>query len=82
LTIAGGSDIAFSSRAIEVLLGLSGGVPRLINLLCERALQESAALGSRRIEPVALQAASAALQLRRARPKRFRWFPRRIAVGG
>jgi hypothetical protein len=65
-----------------VLLRLSGGVPRLINLLCERALQESAVLGSRKIEPAALEAASAALELRRARPKRFRWFHKRVAVGG
>ena len=79
LSIAGGSAVTFSSRALDLLFGLSGGVPRLINLLCERALQESAALESRRIEPASVEAAASALELRRARPKRFRWFHKRVS---
>jgi general secretion pathway protein A len=79
LTIAGGAGVTFSSRAIDVLFGLSGGVPRLVNLLCERGLQESAALGSQKIELAAIEAAASALELLRTRPKRFRWFHKRVS---
>jgi general secretion pathway protein A len=79
LAVARGTSITFSPRAIDVLLGLSGGVPRLINLLCERALQEAASAGARRIEPVSIEAAASALELLRARPKRFRWFNKRVS---
>ena len=74
LTIAGGADVMFSSRAVDVIYGLSGGVARLVNLLGERALQEAATLGSRKIEPGMIESAASALQLLRLRPKRFRWF--------
>ena len=74
LTIAGGSGVGFSLRALEVIYALSGGVPRLVNLLCERALQEGAAAGSRKIEPEMVESAASTLELLRLRPKRFRWF--------
>jgi len=74
LWIAGGAGVSFSPRAMAVIYGLSGGVPRLINLLAERALQEGAAAGARRIEPTMIESAASALELLRLRPKRFRWF--------
>lgn len=74
LTIAGGSGVRFSPQATEVIYGLSGGVPRLVNLLAERALQEAATLGSRQIEPGMIESAASALQMIRLRPRRFRWF--------
>jgi general secretion pathway protein A len=80
LTIAGGAAAAsFTPRAIDTLYGLSGGVPRLVNLLCERALQEAAAANAHRIESPAVEAAASALQLLRSRPRRFRWFSRRVS---
>jgi general secretion pathway protein A len=79
LTIAGGADITFTSRAIDVVFGMSGGVPRLINLICERALHEAALRGSRKIEPDTIQAAASALELLRTRPRRFRWFHKRVS---
>jgi general secretion pathway protein A len=74
LTIAGGVNVSFTTRAIDVIYGLSGGVPRLVNLLAERALQEGATMNQRRIEPAMIESAASALQLLRLRPKRFRWF--------
>lgn len=74
LTIAGGAGVTFSPRAVDVIYGLSGGVPRLVNLLAERALQEGATQNARRIEPTMIESAASALQLLRLRPKRFRWF--------
>jgi general secretion pathway protein A len=75
LTTAGPNHcVQFNPKTHEYVFALSGGVPRLINLLCERALQEAASLGTLKIEPATIDAAAAALQLLRARPKRFRWF--------
>jgi general secretion pathway protein A len=74
LTIAGGAAVTFSAPSIEVLYSLSGGVPRLVNLLCERALQEAASTHANRIEPAMIQSAASALDLLRIRPKRFRWY--------
>ena len=79
VTVAGGSSVAFTPRAIDLVYALSGGVPRLINLLCERALQEAAGAGVRNIEPVQIDAAASALQLSRARRRRFRWFAKRVS---
>jgi general secretion pathway protein A len=74
LTIAGGGAVTFSAPSIEVTYALSGGVPRLVNLLCERALQEAASAHANRIEPAMIESAAAALDLLRIRPKRFRWY--------
>ena len=74
LAIGGGNAVTFSTQAIEVIYNLSGGVPRLVNLLCERALQEAASREANRVEPVMIESAAAALDLIRLRPKRFRWY--------
>lgn len=74
LAIGGGHTVTFSSAAVEVIYGLSGGVPRLVNLLCERGLQEGAAANANLIEPSMIDSAAAALDLIRLRPKRFRWY--------
>jgi len=74
LAIAGGNAVTFSAAAIEVIYALSGGVPRLVNLLCERALQEAAAVAANRVEPKMIESAASALDLIRLRPKRFRWY--------
>jgi type II secretory pathway predicted ATPase ExeA len=80
LMVAGGSrGVNFSSRAVDYVFGLSGGVPRLVNLLCERALQEAAATGGQIIESATIDLAAATLQLLRARSRRFRWFTKRVS---
>lgn len=77
LTIAGAAAVTFGTPAIDVIYALSGGVPRLVNLLCERALQEAASANANRVEPGMIEAAASALDLLRIRPKRFRWFATR-----
>jgi general secretion pathway protein A len=74
LAIGGGNAVTFSAAAIDAIYGLSGGVPRLVNLLCERALQEGAAAEANRIEPSMIDSAASALDLIRLKPKRFRWY--------
>ena len=74
LTVAGGAAVKFSQQSIELIYALSGGLPRLINLLCERALQEAASAETDRIEAAMISAAASALDLVRIRPRRFRWY--------
>ena len=73
LTIAGGA-VTFSAAALAMVHSLSGGVPRRINLLCERALQEAASAHAGGVEEAMIEAAASALGLLRIRPKRFRWY--------
>jgi general secretion pathway protein A len=80
LQLAGAADgLVFSSRALDVLFGLANGLPRLLNLLCERALQEAAAAGQPAIEPGHIAAAASALKLTHTRARRFRWFSPKIS---
>jgi len=81
LHVAGGAPIAVGPKAIDIVHALSGGVPRLVNLLCERALQEAAAIRVRRLEPSMFETAAAALELQRLRSKRFRWYGSHRAIG-
>ena len=78
LTTAGANHtVRFSPRAHEYVFALSGGIPRLVNLLCASALQQAATVGTCRIEAPIVDGAAAELQLLRARPRRFRWFKKR-----
>jgi general secretion pathway protein A len=80
LRIAGASHrVKFSAPALDYVFALSGGVPRLVNLLCERALQEAPTTRSETIEPATIDLAAATLQLLRARTRRFRWFTKRVS---
>jgi general secretion pathway protein A len=74
LSIAGGHAVSFHSTAIEGIYTLSGGVPRLVNLICERALQQAADANSNIVERSMIDSAASALDLIRLRPKRFRWY--------
>lgn len=72
--VAGGAPIAMTGRSIELLHALSAGVPRLVNLLCDRALHQAALMGLRRLEPAMFESAATALELQRLQARRFRWY--------
>jgi general secretion pathway protein A len=74
LQVAGGAPLVIAPRTLDVLYSLSGGIPRLLNLLCERAMQEAAALGLRRLEHTMVETAATSLAMLRLRSQRFRWF--------
>ena len=51
LTVAGNAgNVRFDTRAIDVVTSLTRGVPRLINLLCDRALMVGAQAGTATID--------------------------------
>jgi general secretion pathway protein A len=81
LTIAGGSaSVAFTARALARVHRLSGGIPRLINLICDRALLAGFSAQASRITPEMVQHAAASLELRRPGGRRGRWLPQRASI--
>jgi general secretion pathway protein A len=68
LTVAGGAaSVSFTAKAIDRLHRDSGGIPRLINLLCDRALLAAYTARATEIGPEMLARAAASLDLRRPR---------------
>jgi general secretion pathway protein A len=58
LSVAGVDRPLFTAATNDKLYRLSGGVPRLINLLCDRALLGAYATGQHEIDPALLSAAA------------------------
>jgi general secretion pathway protein A len=50
LRVAGGTHKIFSPAAIEQIFYFSGGIPRLINILCDHALLTAYARGERQVD--------------------------------
>ena len=75
LSIAGEmGQVAFEDRALDVVLRASGGVPRLINLICDRGLMIGAQSDARVITTQMINAAVVSLGLQSpSRPRR--WWP-------
>jgi len=69
LQVAGGSGaVTFLPKALDLVHRLSGGTPRLINLLCDRALVGGYGARAHRIPPEAVARAAETLDLRPRRP--------------
>src|SRR6267378_429322 len=65
LTIAGGSAaVTFAPKALELVHRLSGGIPRLINLICDRALLAAFSVHTNRITPDMVAHAAESLDVR------------------
>jgi general secretion pathway protein A len=64
LTVAGGgSAVTFTARALSTVYRYTGGTPRLINLLCDRALLGAFAQRTNRITHQIVRAAAGSLEL-------------------
>src|SRR5207302_4362150 len=59
----GTSDVSFQAGALDLVHQYSGGVPRVINMLCNRALMAGARAGEHAISPRLVRQAAEALQL-------------------
>jgi general secretion pathway protein A len=74
LTIAGGgAAVSFTPRALELVHRCTAGIPRLINLLCDRALLGGYSQRSVRIVPDMVRKAAATLDLPLPRRTVFGW---------
>jgi general secretion pathway protein A len=80
LSIAGGTAVTFTPRALEAVHRYSGGIPRLINLLCDRALLGGYAERTNRIGPDLVARAAENLDLRGPAPGWTAWIRRRVGV--
>ena len=80
LTIAGGSSlVSFAPRALDRIHQHSSGIPRLINVLCDRALHGGYSAQTNRITPQIVNAAAGGLEL--AAPQRLpAWMKQRAAA--
>jgi general secretion pathway protein A len=81
LTIAGGSaSVAFTAKALALVHKVSGGIPRLINLICDRALLAGFSVQANRITPDMIRHAAESLELRPSIVPRFGWLKRRASL--
>jgi general secretion pathway protein A len=73
LAIAGGSAaVAFTAKALQRVHRLSGGIPRLINLICDRALLAGFSQQTNRITPEMVTDAAQSLDVQTPKAPRFR----------
>jgi general secretion pathway protein A len=79
LSVAGGgAAVSFVPKALARVHRYTGGIPRVINLLCDRALLTAYSSHTTRVLPAFVEAAAAALELQR--PSRRRgWLRQRLA---
>jgi len=74
LTIAGGSaSVAFLPKALAQVHQLSSGIPRLINLICDRALLAGYSVRTNRITPDMVVHAAASLDVPPPAASRLQW---------
>jgi len=79
LAIANGArGVVFTPAALAVVYRYSGGIPRLINMLCDRALLAGATAHVARIDEDLVVTASEALDLKPVDARRMSWFGRLI----
>jgi general secretion pathway protein A len=81
LTIAGGgAAVSFSPKALDLVHRYTSGIPRLINLVCDRALLGGYSARSNRITPEMVGAAAAGLDLAMPGRSMFGWLRRGAAA--
>jgi type II secretory pathway predicted ATPase ExeA len=74
LAIAGGSgSVGFTTRALETVYRLTSGIPRLINLICDRALLSGFSERTNRITPEMVVHAAESLDVQPSPRRRFAW---------
>ena len=80
LTIAGGgAAVSFAPKAIDLVHKYTGGIPRLINLICDRSLLGGYSVRTNRITPEIVKAAAAGLDLKTRRLAAIEWIQQRAA---
>jgi type II secretory pathway predicted ATPase ExeA len=60
----GSTAVTFEPAALDLLHGYTSGVPRIINLLCDRTLMQGAQMRVNRITPAIIEEAAGSLGLR------------------
>jgi general secretion pathway protein A len=83
LYVAGGaSAVSFTPRAVQVVFQYSGGIPRLINLICDRSLLGAFSTKVSKVSHDLVILATESLDIRQLEKVRFSWFRRRQLAAG
>jgi general secretion pathway protein A len=81
LQIAGEcTSVSFTPKALQLVHHYTGGIPRLINLVCDRALLGAFSTRVNRVSPELVDRAAATLELRPAERLRLPWLRRRVTA--
>jgi general secretion pathway protein A len=81
IQVAGPSTtVSFESKAIDLVHRCSDGIPRLINLLCDRTLLAAFSARTNRVLPGMVKQGSRTLELDNGRTSRFGWFRKRTPI--
>jgi general secretion pathway protein A len=81
LTIAGGSAaVSFAPKALDLVHRYTSGIPRLINLICDRALLGGYSARTNRITPEIVKSAASGLDLTLSRTRVLEWLRPRAAA--
>jgi general secretion pathway protein A len=79
LAVANGSrTVTFTARAMALVHAYTGGIPRLINLLCDRSLLGGFSAQTTKIDADIVTAAAEGLDLVAAEPVKRSWFSRLV----
>jgi type II secretory pathway predicted ATPase ExeA len=82
LAVAGGSaSVTFTPKALDKVHKLSSGIPRLINLICDRALLAGYSLRTSRITPKMVAHAAKSLDVQSPGSAEMGWLQRRTSLG-
>jgi general secretion pathway protein A len=74
LTIAGGgSVVSFTPKALQAVHRITAGIPRLINLVCDRALLAAYSERAQRVTPDMVRSGAASLDLAAPRSSMMGW---------
>jgi len=81
LSVAGGgAEVSFAPKSLTRIHRYTGGIPRLINLLCDRALLSGFSAHTNRIVPDYVDSAAESLELQRPRRSMRGWVRQRFAA--
>ena len=80
LVAGGGAAVTFTPKALARLHRYASGIPRLINLLCDRALLSAYSAHTPRIVPAFVESAAESLESERSRRSVRAWMRERFAA--
>jgi general secretion pathway protein A len=81
LTIAGGgASVAFTPKALREVHRRSSGIPRLINLICDRSLLTAYSIRANRVTPDMVTHAATSLDVQAPEARPLRWLRPRASM--
>jgi general secretion pathway protein A len=81
LALAGGSAVSFEEKALQLIHKFAKGIPRLVNLICDRTLLAAYSARTNRISPGLVQSAVNSLELHPPSiSERIAWLKRRVTA--